>query len=149
MKPRSLLLVVDDEPAFTGAADKVLSRAGYEVFTAESLPAATAFLSSRLFDAVITDLSLNGTMGSEGLEIARLARARNPNVRVILVTAFGSDEVSRRAAECGVDLQLDKPVSLARLRQELTDFGIRGTEPDKKARPRLGSDGRQPPDRAG
>ena len=135
MKPRSLLLVVDDEPAFTGAADKVLSRAGYEVLTAESLSVATGLLNSRLFDAVITDLSLNGTMGYEGLEIATLARARNPDVKVILVTAFGSEEASRQAVECGVALQLEKPVSLAFLRRALTELGIPGTETDRKTRP--------------
>ena len=134
--------MVDDEPAFTGAANKVLSRAGYEVLTAESLSAATGLLNSRLFDAVVTDLSLNGTMGSEGLEIARLARARNPDVRVILVTAFGSEAASRQAVECGVNLQLDKPLSLARLRRELTDFGVRGTETGKRACPRPGSEDR-------
>lgn len=138
--PRSVL-VVDDEPAFTGAADKVLSRAGYEVLIAESLSAATGLLNSRLFDAVITDLSLNGTMGYEGLEIARLARSRNPDVRVILVTAFGSDEASRQAVECGVDLQLDKPVSLGLLRRVLSDFGLAGVGADDKPRGRPGPAG--------
>ena len=126
MKLRSVL-VVDDEPVFVGAAKKVLSRGGYEVLTAEALSPAMALLDSRFFDAVITDLSLEGTRGLEGLAIAKSAKARNPDVRVILVTAFGSDEVSRQAVECGVDLQLGKPVSLALLRQVLSDFGLGGT----------------------
>jgi CheY-like chemotaxis protein len=116
--------VVDDEPVFAGAAKKVLSRAGYEVLTAEALAPAVALLRSRFFDAVITDLSLEGTKGLEGLEIGRLAKARKPDVKVILVTAFGSDEVSRQATESGVDLQLDKPVSLVLLKQVLSDFGL-------------------------
>jgi len=127
VKPRSLI-VVDDDPVFTGAASRVLSRAGYEVLTAQTLSAARELLNSRVFDAVITDLSLDGTRGFEGLEVAKLAKARNPNVKVILITAHGSDEVERRAAESGVDLKLDKPVSLAFLKQVLTDSGLGRTE---------------------
>ena len=126
------VLVVDDEPVFAGAAKKVLSRGGYEVLTANALSPAMALLSSRLLDAVITDLSLDGTRGLEGLEIAKVAKVQNPNVKVIMVTAFGSDEVSRKAMECGVDLLLDKPVSVGLLIQVLTDFGLGGTGTGRK-----------------
>ena len=121
MEPRSLL-IVDDDPVFTGAAARVLARAGYEVLTAQTLVTAQELLNSRAFDAVITDLSLDGTRGSGGLEIAKLAKARNPDVTVILVTAHGSDEVDRQAAASGIDLKLDKPVSLAFLKQALVEL---------------------------
>ena len=123
MKPCSLL-VVDDDTVFVRAAARVLSRAGYEVLTAQTLSIAIELLHSRVFDAVITDLSLDGTRGLEGLEIARLVKARNPDVRVILITAHGSDEVDRQAGEAGVDLKFDKPVSLALLKRVLADFGL-------------------------
>lgn len=141
MRPRSVL-VVDDEPVFARAAAKVLSRAGYEVLTVQTLSPALELLNSRFFDAVITDLSLVGTRGLEGLDIARLAKRRSPDVRVILVTAHGSDEVDQRAAECGVDQKLDKPVSLALLKQVLTDLGIGETETGAVAP--LNGDGRHP-----
>ena len=123
---RRTVLVVDDEPIFTGAAKKVLSRAGYEVATAGALSGALALLHNCRFDAVITDLSLEGTRGQEGLAIARTAKARNPAICVILVTAFGSDEVRRKADEVGIELQLDKPVSLAHLVEVLAGFGVTG-----------------------
>lgn len=118
------ILLVEDEPVFAGAAAKVLSRAGYDVVTADSLEPAAAVLETGRFDAVITDLSLDGTRGQEGLQIARLAKRRNPGTAVILVTAYGNEDTSRRASASGVDLKLDKPVSLALLKQVLHDFGL-------------------------
>lgn len=99
---------------------------GSEVLTAGGLSEAMVLLGSHCFDAVITDLSLEGTRGLEGLEVARSAKTRNPGVKVILVTAYGGDEIGEQVAECGVDLELAKPVSLALLRQVLTDFGLSG-----------------------
>jgi len=58
------------------------------------------------------------------LAVAKAAKTADPKVKVILVTAFGSHEITEKASEYGVDVYLEKPVSLLWLRQILTDFGL-------------------------
>lgn len=115
------VLVVDDDAAFTCAAVKVLSRSGCEVQSAQTLKGALSALNSRLFDAVITDLSLVGTWGREGLEVARTAKSRSSSTRVILITAYCSEEISALLRLSGVDICLDKPVSLQQLQGMLAE----------------------------
>jgi two-component system response regulator (stage 0 sporulation protein F) len=63
-------------------------------------------------DVVVSDLRMPGFTGLEVVECLSLADQRLP---FILMTAFGDDDVRRRASAAGA-LLLDKPLSLGELR---------------------------------
>jgi DNA-binding response OmpR family regulator len=72
-------------------------------------------------DVIVTDLRMPLV---NGLAILRGLRAAHCTTPVILMTAFGDDEVRREAAELDAVL-LDKPFSMAELRAKVTELVAR------------------------
>jgi two-component system KDP operon response regulator KdpE len=113
------VLVVDDEPQILRALRLTLSRAGYEVETAETGEEALALAATALPEAVILDLVLPGL---SGIEVCRELRtwSRAP---VIVLSAVGDEADKVAALDAGADDYVTKPFGvdelLARLRASL------------------------------
>ena len=100
------ILIVDDERSITGALAAILRKAGYEVFTTNSFAEANSVLGSRSFNLVITDLRLrDGT----GIDLITHIKKQTPDTEVILMTAFGSIEITIEAIKRGAYYYLEKP----------------------------------------
>jgi DNA-binding NtrC family response regulator len=100
------ILVVDDDRSITGGLSLILKKAGYETLTANSVGEARSILSSRAFDLVITDLRLaDGT----GIDLMTQIKNETSNTEVILMTAFGSTEITIEAIKRGAYYYLEKP----------------------------------------
>jgi DNA-binding NtrC family response regulator len=109
------MLVVDDELPILFALRGYFSTHGFAVDTALDLDQARALLEQHQYALAITDLRMSGTMGTEGLELIALLRARCPAVRIVLLTGYGSPEVELEAHRKGVDVFLEKPIPLPRI----------------------------------
>jgi DNA-binding NtrC family response regulator len=100
------ILIVDDERSITGALAAILRKASYEVFTTNSFAEAKSVLSSRSFNLVITDLRLrDGT----GIDLITHIKKQTPDTEVILMTAFGSIDITIEAIKRGAYYYLEKP----------------------------------------
>jgi len=106
------ILLLDDEEAILRALKRYLSRAGFHVDCATELEEATALISHRHYQVVITDLRLGNGSGTEGLDLLSFARQRSPETARILLTAYGTTEVMQEAEARGAQLILSKPMSL-------------------------------------
>lgn len=106
------LLVVDDEEAILFALRRYFTSRGFQVDTASEREQAEALLSSGDYGAAIIDLRLTGVQGTEGLDLLSFVHDHCPGTRTILLTAYGSEELSREARERGVDVILSKPQPL-------------------------------------
>jgi DNA-binding NtrC family response regulator len=82
-QPSARLLVVDDEPAILFTVAIMLRRSGYTVTTATNGTQAIALILREVFDLLLIDLKLPDM---SGLDIAREARAHQPNAAIILLT---------------------------------------------------------------
>ena len=89
---RTRVLVVDDEPAICRALSIALSRAGYDVLTAQSGDAALSMLNSERVDAMVIDLRIPDTRGDVVFE---LAAATHPHLRH--QTLFMTGDISEKA----------------------------------------------------
>ncbi len=118
------ILVVDDEKGFLLALKKILQGPNVSVDTAETVETATALLSKRPYDVVITDIMLTTVLGEEGFQILRYVKDRNPVTKVIILTAYGNSIVQEKALLDGVDLFFEKPVSSKVLMNALSGWGI-------------------------
>ncbi len=107
----SHLLVVDDEQSMRVMLEARLSRAGHSVELAADVPALERALADGEFDVVITDLRMR--TGVDGLNVVRKVKAAQPEAEVILMTAFGSDDVRRQALELGGYGYVEKSPTLA------------------------------------
>jgi DNA-binding NtrC family response regulator len=106
------ILIVDDDTSVTGALAAILTAAGYSTLATNSLVQAKSILSSRSFDLVLVDLRLaDGT----GIDLITHIKEQTPDTEVILMTAFGSIEVTIEAIKCGAYYYLEKPFPPDRL----------------------------------
>lgn len=113
------VLVVDDEPAIAFALSEYLGLRGFSVRTAATFEEACELVRRTAYDVVVTDLSLGGRGGSQGLYIATLARLHHRATRAVILTAYGSPEVEASTRLLGVDAFLHKPMPLAEIAQTL------------------------------
>ena len=105
------LLVVDDEQSMRVMLEARLAKAGHAVELAADVPALERVLESGEFDVVITDLRMR--TGVDGLNVVRKVKAAQGEAEVILMTAFGSDDVRRQALELGAYGYVEKSPTLA------------------------------------
>lgn len=114
MKPRpgQKILIVDDDETVADSLRLVLRDAGFEVKTAPSFAAATAILENTVFDLVITDLRL---ADASGIELTKHVKKTVPDTEVILMTAYGSLDVTIEAIKAGAYYYLEKPYTRDRV----------------------------------
>ncbi|MCK6489625.1 MAG: ATP-binding protein [Planctomycetes bacterium] len=115
--PRPLpgtVLAVDDDPAVLAVVAAALGELGCRVATATDATEALARIEAGLVpDLLVTDLVMPGM---DGASLARAARARLPGLRVLVVSGYAEDRLTRAAAELGAGTAvLGKPFSAHRL----------------------------------
>ena len=111
-RPPKKILVVDDEPSVTGALDVILSEAGFEVLSANSFASATEILNRTTADLVITDLRLSD---ASGIDVIKHIKKNTPDTEVILMTGYGSVDITIEAIKAGAYYYLEKPYTPDRL----------------------------------
>jgi EAL domain-containing protein (putative c-di-GMP-specific phosphodiesterase class I) len=112
--PHGRILIADDEPMLLRGFDRVLSRAGYEVITANDGQQAAELLNQMEFDAIVSDISMPGM---NGIQLLRRARERDLDVPVLLVTGAPAIETAVEALEYGAFQYLTKPVDSKQFEQ--------------------------------
>jgi DNA-binding NtrC family response regulator len=100
------ILVVDDESSTTCALDLLLRDHGYEVKTAFTAGEAETILARRWFDLVFLDLRLPD---ADGITLLEHIKQIAPETEVVLMTAYGSLEVTIEAIKRGAFYYLEKP----------------------------------------
>jgi len=112
------ILVVDDETNICRLLDRFLTRLGYTIQTASSVPEAIGMLGPDRFDLVLTDLRLPGL---SGLDLLAEVRVRAPGTRMILMSAHADVTHAAAAIERGIDQLVIKPFDLEDLRVRIAD----------------------------
>jgi two-component system response regulator AtoC len=105
------ILVVDDEPLIRWTLSERLSQDGVSVVEAETAKAALARFGPDI-DLVLLDYKLPD---SDGLQVLRSMKASDPDVPVILLTAFSSIETAVEAMKQGAYHYANKPFNLDEL----------------------------------
>ena len=106
------VLVVDDEPAQLELVSGFLAKHGFEVLTAANGPAALERFRAEAVELILTDQKMPGL---SGLDLLRAARTVNPEVAVIVMTAYGTIEHAVAAIQGGATDYLTKPLTLDEL----------------------------------
>ena len=119
------ILLADDDAEMRRLLASVLKSAGYRVEEAgdgDELRARLAALEGQ-FDLLVTDVQMPGWTGLQALE---WAKRHDPEVEVILITAFGDRDLHARAAALGARAVLDKPFDLVTLKQVVATLPEKG-----------------------
>ena len=100
------VLIIDDEAEIRESLQTLLEFEGYEVETAANGAQGLSKLGDRPFDLVLLDLALPDR---NGLELLPELRAIDPQISVIMITAYGTVEDAVRAMQSGAANFLQKP----------------------------------------
>jgi two-component system, NtrC family, response regulator AtoC len=109
---KRILIIDDDEDMRSLLADLLLGE-GFEPESVGNGSEAFRKMAHQSYDLVITDIRMTGF---SGLDILPGLKKLQPRTSVIAITAFGSDEVRRKALLRGADVYLEKPIRLEELR---------------------------------
>ena len=109
MTSHERILVVDDEEQMRDLLAKVLERKGYEVSVCGDGAEALALLEREPADLVITDVRMPGLNGMEAL---RAVKELNPEIVVLIMTAFGSIDQAVQAVKEGAYDYINKPFKI-------------------------------------
>jgi len=99
------ILVVEDDAAHAKFLKFLLGDEGYQVTTADSAPAALAYLEHEPFDLIVLDIMLPGM---DGLELCRHIRATNP-IPIMFVSALADVKDKVLGLRTGGDDYIAKP----------------------------------------
>ena len=86
---------------------------GYAVDAVQNWKEACDKLLDTSFDLVITDVRMPGL---SGLDLLPGIQQTQPGVPIIVITAFGGEDVQRRALARGATVYLEKPINLEEFR---------------------------------
>jgi DNA-binding NtrC family response regulator len=111
------ILVADDQPDVLEALRLLLKGNGYDVHTVNSPSAALAALERRDYDALLLDMNYtrDTTSGKEGLDLLSTLQSLEPNMPVVVMTAWGSIDNAVEAMRRGARDYVEKPWDNARL----------------------------------
>ncbi|MCK4304477.1 MAG: response regulator [Candidatus Eisenbacteria sp.] len=117
------VLIVDDEALLVRTLSQAFRDADYEVMAAESAEKALEVLDAGTqFDLMLLD---NRLPGKSGLELLRLLGKPLP-MRVVLMTAYDTNETYQESVRLGADLYLNKPFDLKALLSKAAELVAKG-----------------------
>jgi DNA-binding NtrC family response regulator len=105
---KGTILVVDDEIEIREGLELLLASEGYGVSSAGTGASGLAKLEEHPYDLLLLDVSLPDR---NGLELLREIRLRDPQLSVVLITAYGSIDMARTAFKNGAMDYITKPWS--------------------------------------
>jgi two-component system phosphate regulon sensor histidine kinase PhoR len=107
------VLVVDDERDIREASERILSRLGFQLFTAKRGEEALQIFGEALPAIVLLDLKMPGM---DGMEVLKLLRERDPSLLVIVITGYATVETAIEAMKQGAYDFISKPFEPDQLR---------------------------------
>ncbi len=100
------VLIIDDEAAIRESLETLLTLEGYTVETAGSGEEGLTQLGERSFDLVLLDLALPDC---NGMDLLADIHAQDPQLSVIMITAYGTVENAVKAMQVGAANFVQKP----------------------------------------
>jgi DNA-binding NtrC family response regulator len=100
------ILVIDDEAAIRESLEVLLTLEGYAVKMAADGAEGLRILEQESFDLVLLDLALPG---QSGLELLPVIKERQPELPIIMITAYGTVDNVVNAIHAGAENFVQKP----------------------------------------
>ncbi|MBN8583752.1 MAG: response regulator [Ignavibacteria bacterium] len=120
-----LILIVEDDKYMNETLCEVLESEGYNVESALSALDAINKIkhSEKTYHLLILDYNLQYLQGITGLDIFKMAKENDPDVKAIMISAYGKDkELKEKARSTGIQAFIDKPFLITDLIDTVDDI---------------------------
>jgi two-component system response regulator (stage 0 sporulation protein F) len=107
------VLIVDDQTGIRVLLVEVFNSEGYETYQASSGKLALKIVREVKPDLVLLDMKMPGM---DGLEILKHIKSIDPDIKVIMMTAYGELDMIKEATELGALMHFTKPFDIDELR---------------------------------
>lgn len=108
------ILLVDDDVGMISCLKDIFEDEGYNVSTAEDGKSAIEAINNKQFDLVLTDIRMPNM---DGIEFLDYIEQNRPEVKVVVISAFGRDETCTKAKLLGAFEFLSKGVRVEELKK--------------------------------
>ncbi len=117
------LLIVDDKESMRSLLHAAMSDKGWDLTTAADGEEAIALIRETRFNLVITDLKMPKF---DGIDVLRAAKEADADMKVIVVTAFGTMETAVEAMRLGASDFIAKPFAIEEIELKAAKLMPRG-----------------------
>ncbi len=116
MTPKAKILIVDDEIGTRDILQQILKEMKYDVQAVANGYKAIEIIKEEKFDVLITDIRMPGI---DGLSVLEVAKKIDPDIEVIMITAYASLKSAIEALRDGAADYLMKPINIDELKATL------------------------------
>lgn len=103
------ILIIEDDQKLNRLFSTVLSRNGYQTFSAFDGEQALSLLDSEYVDLIISDIMMPGM---DGFELTRILREANYSIPILMITAKDAFEDKEKGFSLGIDDYMVKPINV-------------------------------------
>ncbi|MDP4084231.1 MAG: response regulator [Bacillota bacterium] len=108
------ILIVDDQFGIRILLNEVFQKEGYNTFQAANGVQALDIVKKHDPDLVLLDMKIPGM---DGIEILKRMKVIDPDIRVIIMTAYGELDMIQEAKELGAITHFAKPFDIDDIRE--------------------------------
>lgn len=110
---KATILIIDDDKGMCKTLSRIFELDGYSILTANNASEGVSYIKEGAFNIALLDIRLPDTNGVELLEILK---KKDPDISVIMMTAYASTENAIKALNKGADAFVTKPFDIEELR---------------------------------
>ena len=114
MGAKKRILIIEDDEEMRSLLKDFIEHQGFEADCEEKGTYALRKLMTESFALIISDIRMSGF---NGLDILTGLRKLQPEIPIIVITAFGGEAVQREAYEKGATVYLEKPIDFHELKK--------------------------------
>lgn len=115
------ILIVDDQKGVRRLLEELFRKEGWNVRSAGDGLEAIQRVEESVPDLILMDVKMPNM---NGLEATHEIMERNPNIPIIMMTAYGEIEVVKQALDAGVKRCISKPFDIMALRDMVNKLMI-------------------------
>ncbi len=113
------ILIVDDQFGIRILLNEVLQKEGYRTYQAANGIQALEIVKDDTPDLVLLDMKIPGM---DGIEILKRMKAMEPDIRVIIMTAYGELDMIQEAMNLGALTHFAKPFDIDDIRAAVRQY---------------------------
>ena len=113
------VLIVDDQYGIRILLNEVLQKEGYDTYQAANGLQALEVVQENVPDIILLDMKIPGM---DGIEILKRVKALYPDMKVIIMTAYGELDMIQEAMDLGAITHFAKPFDIVDIREAVKKY---------------------------